>query len=76
MYYQNDYITKIIKEREIRERIQTAQIDHMLSELQPSRSSQIVHFARRTVHSIGHLLLRVGKHLDGVGTRDASLARQ
>lgn len=76
MYYQNDYITRTLKEREIRERVQEARIDQMLSEIQPHRSSQIDQFARKTLHSFGHLLLRVGKHLDSVGARDASLARQ
>jgi hypothetical protein len=76
MFYQNDYITKTLKEREIRERIQEARIDQMLSEIQPHRSNQFADLACKAMHSLGHLLLRVGKRLDSVGTRDASLARQ
>lgn len=76
MFYQNDYITRTLQEQEIRERIQQAHIDHLLSEIQPHRSSQFSQFARKTVRAFGHLLLRIGKHLDRAGMRDARLARQ
>ncbi len=76
MFYQNDHITKMIKEREIQERIREAETDRMLAASQSHRSNPVGQLVRQTLHSFGHLFLKVGNHLDRVETRDAGLARQ
>ncbi|MGE5264246.1 MAG: hypothetical protein ACM3S0_12765 [Acidobacteriota bacterium] len=76
MYYQNDYVIKMIKEREIRERICQAETDRLIAACRPSRSIHVTHLARQALHSFGHLLLRVGRHLDQAGTPNTQFARQ
>lgn len=76
MYYQNDYMIKMIKETEIREWIRQAETDRLIAACRPNRSIQVSHLARQALHAFGHLLLEVGKRLDQVGKQSTSLARQ
>lgn len=76
MFYQNDYMVKMLKEMEIREWIRQAETDRLIAACRPSRSIHVAHLARQALHSFGHLLLRVGRHLDQAGTPNTQFARQ
>ena len=68
MFYQNDHMVKMLKEMEIREWIRQAETDRLIAACRPSRSIYVAHLALQALHSFGHLLLRVGRHLDQAGT--------
>lgn len=76
MYYQNDYMIKLIKESEIREWIRQAETDRLIAACRPNRSIHVTHLVRQALHSFGRLLLRVGRHLDQAGTPNTQFARQ
>lgn len=74
MFYPNDYVIRLIKEQEMRERIREARVHQMINEIQPHRPSRIKQITQMTLHSLGRLLVSVGKQLERVETRDARLA--
>jgi hypothetical protein len=68
MFYQNDYAMKLIKEQEIRERVQQAAKDRLLIEIRPRHHLMLKQSARALLHMIGHLFLGIGTSLAHVGT--------
>ena len=66
MFYQ--YEVEKAKEYERRERIKRAEVDRLLSEIEPRRENLIVRAFRGLLHSVGHILLGVGGRLEARGS--------
>jgi hypothetical protein len=66
MFYQNDYITQIIKKQQANEYLRQAEQDRLLAGLDPQRTSRLFQLARGTLHATGHLLLTIGRRLDQI----------
>ncbi len=67
MFYSNDFVTKNIKEQQMREQIQQAAKDRMLLELQARRPGMLQQLTRILIRQMGHLFLSVGTRLEQMG---------
>jgi hypothetical protein len=64
VFYQNDFITKNITSQKMNEYLQQAEKDRLLLTLNPRQENPIIQFARSFLHSIGQLMVTVGRRFD------------
>lgn len=68
MIYQNDYITRTIKTRQMNEYIQQAETDRLIAKLNAQQPNRWIEFARGALHAMGHALMAIGRRLDHITT--------
>ena len=68
LYPANDYLLYIIKTETTRKYLREAEIDHLLSEINPPQPSWLSHPARKALQNLGHLLIDLGQRLDRIET--------
>lgn len=70
-YPVNDYLLKVIMEERTRRYIRDAEIDHLLSEINPGQPSGLFRQVHKMLHNSGHLLVTLGQRLDRIEMRPA-----
>ena len=76
MCHPNDYAIRSIQEQRTKQYLREAEIDHLLSEINPHQPGWLSRQARRLLHGLGHFLLAIGKQLDRFETPMAPLPQE
>jgi hypothetical protein len=71
LYPVNDYVLKAIVEDTTHRYIREAEVDHLLSEINPPQPSRLSHQMHKALKNLGHLLVTLGQRLDRIETRSA-----
>lgn len=66
MYPANDYMLKVITDEMTQRYIRQAEIDHLLSEVEPHQPGGLADQVRQALHKLGHLFLALGGALDRI----------
>jgi hypothetical protein len=66
MYPANDYLLWVIREETTLRYLRQAEIDHLLSEVEPRQPGGLAYRVRPALRKLGHLFLALGSVLDRI----------